>query len=219
VSAPRWSSPPPANQRLTSTTIKALPGHHAGWGLSDSRTTPVARRYPRAQLICCREDCDVAFVQIRSAQRFCSPDCQTKAKNDGRTPTGNRPGRPRRVIRTEPTPAHRDVPLLRQGIKLEWKAAKSPTPSTDQSFPDLQEATSGQGQHSPLDPDQGFLDPSPRRFNAVRPAAGSNPSRVKTLLDMAHSRGGIGAWEITELAHLRGIDPSAPLRTIFARGM
>jgi hypothetical protein len=134
------------------------------------------------------------------------------------------PRPPRRVIRTEPTPAHRGVPLLRQGIKLEWKAPKglcpkAPRTKPDQSSPDDTGAELGQGQHSPLDPDQGFLDPSPRSFKAVRPAAGSNPSRVKTLLDMAHSRKGIGAWEITELAHLRGIDPSAPLRTIFARGM
>jgi hypothetical protein len=174
----------------------------------------VARRYPRAQLICCREGCDVGFVQIRSAQRFCSSECQTKSKNDSRTPTGQRPGRPRRVIRTEPTPAHRDVPLLRQGVKLEWKAP-APRANPDQSFPRSLGAELGEGHHSLPDPDQGFLSPTDARFEAIRPAAGSNPSRTKLLLDKAHSRAGITSFEIAELAHLRGIDPAAPLRTIW----
>jgi hypothetical protein len=47
--------------------------------------------------------------------------------------------------------------------------------------------------------------------------AGSNPKRTALLLDKAHSPKGVNAWEIAELAHLRGIDPAAPLRTIFAR--
>jgi hypothetical protein len=77
-----------------------------------------------------------------------------------------------------------------------------------------------QGHRSPLDPDQGFLDPSDVRFEHVkRPDAGSNPSRAALLLDKAHSRLGVTSFEIAELAHLRGIDPSAPLRTIFARGL
>jgi hypothetical protein len=181
----------------------------------------VAGRYARAQLICCRADCDVAFVQIRSGQRFCSPECQVKAKNDSRTPTGQRPGCPRRVIRTEPTPAHRDVVLLRQGIKLEWKAPKglcpkAPRTNPDQSFPGSPGAELGEGHRRPPNPDQSFLDPTDARLEAIkRPAAGSNPSRVKLLLDKAHSRTGITSFEIAELAHLRGIDPSAPLQTIW----
>jgi hypothetical protein len=178
----------------------------------------VARRYPRAQLICCRADCDVSFVQIRPGQRFCSSECQIKAKNDSRTPTGQRPGRPRRVIRTEPTPAHRDVVLLRRGVKLEWKAP-APRANPDQSFPRSLGAESGEGHRSPPELDQGFLDPTDARFEAIRPAAGSNPSRVKLLLAEAHSRTSIDAWGIAELAHLRGLDPAAPLRTIFARGV
>jgi hypothetical protein len=47
--------------------------------------------------------------------------------------------------------------------------------------------------------------------------AHSNPERANLLLDKAHSPKGIDAWEIAELAHLRGLDPAAPLRTIFAR--
>jgi hypothetical protein len=35
----------------------------------------------------------------------------------------------------------------------------------------------------------------------------------------AHSRKGIDAWEIAELAKLRGISPWVPLRVIIAEGI
>jgi hypothetical protein len=46
---------------------------------------------------------------------------------------------------------------------------------------------------------------------------GRDSSRLATLLDAAHSRRGLNAWEIAELARLRGIDPAAPLNQIFGR--
>jgi hypothetical protein len=45
----------------------------------------------------------------------------------------------------------------------------------------------------------------------------ADEGRVTLLLDKAHSRTGISSFEIAELAKLRGIDPSAPLKVIFAR--
>jgi hypothetical protein len=41
-------------------------------------------------------------------------------------------------------------------------------------------------------------------------------SRLQTLLDKAHSKRGITSFEIAELAHLRGIPASAPLKVIFS---
>jgi hypothetical protein len=40
--------------------------------------------------------------------------------------------------------------------------------------------------------------------------------RLSTLMAKGHSKGGINAWEIAELAKLRGISPWAPLRVILA---
>src|SRR5262249_22078943 len=110
--------------------------------------TAMTRRIHRAQLICRREGCDAAFVRIRTNQRFCSDDCQVKAKNDRRTPTGNRPGRPRRVIRTEPTPAYprNAIPVILNLPKRTRLAASE--------NPDLADSTA-----SVSDPDQSFLDP------------------------------------------------------------
>jgi hypothetical protein len=49
-------------------------------------------------------------------------------------------------------------------------------------------------------------------------AAPDTPSdRLKALMALAHSRGGIGPWEVAELAKLRGISPWAPLRVILAK--
>jgi hypothetical protein len=41
--------------------------------------------------------------------------------------------------------------------------------------------------------------------------------RLSELMALAHSRGGIGPWEVAELAKLRGISPWAPLRVILAK--
>jgi hypothetical protein len=41
--------------------------------------------------------------------------------------------------------------------------------------------------------------------------------RISTLMALAHSRGGIGPWEVAELARLRGISPWAPLSVIIAK--
>jgi hypothetical protein len=44
----------------------------------------------------------------------------------------------------------------------------------------------------------------------------SDSPRLSTLMAKAHSRGGINAWEIAELAKLRGRSPWAPLSVILA---
>jgi hypothetical protein len=36
-------------------------------------------------------------------------------------------------------------------------------------------------------------------------------------MEKAHSRGGVNAWEIAEIAKLRGRSPWAPLRIIIAK--
>lgn len=41
-------------------------------------------------------------------------------------------------------------------------------------------------------------------------------ARIAELMALAHSRTGINAWEIAELAKLRGISPWAPIRVIVA---
>jgi hypothetical protein len=40
--------------------------------------------------------------------------------------------------------------------------------------------------------------------------------RLSELMAKAHSKGGIGPWEVAELAKLRGRSPWAPLRVILA---
>jgi hypothetical protein len=150
--------------------------------------------------VCCREGCDGAFAQLRQGQRFCSAECQIKAKNDARTPTGNRPGRPRRVVRTERTPAY---PVNAAPVILHLGKRREAPENSDLA----------QGYNETSFPDQGFLDQPPPRFERPRPH--SDHKRTDDLLAKAHSRGGIGAWEIAELAHLRGISPSAPLKEIF----
>jgi hypothetical protein len=42
-------------------------------------------------------------------------------------------------------------------------------------------------------------------------------NRLKALLDKAHSRGGVNAFEIATIAKLRGISPWAPVAKILAR--
>jgi hypothetical protein len=55
---------------------------------------------------------------------------------------------------------------------------------------------------------------------SVDMAASEAPSdRLSTLMAKAHSREGIDAWEIAELAKLRGISPWVPLRVIIAEGI
>jgi hypothetical protein len=46
--------------------------------------------------------------------------------------------------------------------------------------------------------------------------SGADGGRIESLLALANSRRGLNAWDIAELARLRGIDPDAPLRVIFA---
>jgi hypothetical protein len=41
-------------------------------------------------------------------------------------------------------------------------------------------------------------------------------ARISELMAKGHSREGINAWEIAELAKLRGISPWSPLRVILA---
>jgi hypothetical protein len=41
--------------------------------------------------------------------------------------------------------------------------------------------------------------------------------RIAELMALAHSRTGIDAWQVAELAKLRGISPWAPLRIILAK--
>jgi hypothetical protein len=63
-------------------------------------------------------------------------------------------------------------------------------------------------------PEAMSIPPSVDRSASDRQDAPSN--RLSELMDKAHSRGGINAWEIAELAKLRGISPWAPLRVILA---
>jgi hypothetical protein len=42
-------------------------------------------------------------------------------------------------------------------------------------------------------------------------------NRLSELMALAHSRGGIGPWEVAELARLRGMSPWAPLSVIIAK--
>jgi hypothetical protein len=66
------------------------------------------------------------------------------------------------------------------------------------------------------------LSPTPP---VVSPIVDTSPSdrqdtaadRLSELMALAHSRGGIGPWEVAELAKLRGISPWAPLRVILAK--
>jgi hypothetical protein len=41
--------------------------------------------------------------------------------------------------------------------------------------------------------------------------------RLSVLMDKAHSRVGVNAWEVAEIAKLRGISPWSPLAKIIAR--
>jgi hypothetical protein len=49
-----------------------------------------------------------------------------------------------------------------------------------------------------------------------RAAHGSPHTRISELMEKGHSRTGITAWEIAELAKLRGISAWAPLKVILA---
>jgi hypothetical protein len=46
------------------------------------------------------------------------------------------------------------------------------------------------------------------------PLTDARNARISALMTLAHSRGGIDAWQIAELAKLRNISPWAPLRVI-----
>jgi hypothetical protein len=52
---------------------------------------------------------------------------------------------------------------------------------------------------------------------AASDAPSAAADRLTFLMDRAHSRTGINAWEVAELAKLRGISPWAPLRVIIAQ--
>jgi hypothetical protein len=64
--------------------------------------------------------------------------------------------------------------------------------------------------------------PSPSTLPNIPPSvdmAASEPqsSRLAVLMAKAHSREGIDAWEVAELAKLRNISPWSPLRIIIAK--
>jgi hypothetical protein len=62
-----------------------------------------------------------------------------------------------------------------------------------------------------LSPTLAALPPTVDRSTSDAPGA-----RLSELMEKAHSRGGVTAWEIAELAKLRGISPWAPLAKIIA---
>jgi hypothetical protein len=61
------------------------------------------------------------------------------------------------------------------------------------------------------------VDRSPSDRPTPRAKAVTANERISTLMALAHSRGGIGPWEVAELARLRGISPWAPLSVIIAK--
>jgi hypothetical protein len=73
----------------------------------------------------------------------------------------------------------------------------------------------GQANPQPLAPTPVKLRPTVDRSPSERQDTPSN--RLSELMAKAHSRGGIDAWEIAELAKLRGISPWAPARVIMAK--
>jgi hypothetical protein len=70
----------------------------------------------------------------------------------------------------------------------------------------------GEPSGQPVAPEAITIPPSVDMAASDAPA-----SRLDVLMAKAHSRGGIDAWEIAELAKLRGISPWAPLAKIIAR--
>jgi hypothetical protein len=71
--------------------------------------------------------------------------------------------------------------------------------------------------HAGKAPGQPLLSTPPNIPPTVDRSVSDSPSaRIAELMALAHSRTGINAWEIAELAKLRGISPWAPLRVIIA---
>jgi hypothetical protein len=52
---------------------------------------------------------------------------------------------------------------------------------------------------------------------SARTPASDSPNRLSELMEKAHSRGGVTAFEIAEIARARGISPWAPEAKIIAR--
>jgi hypothetical protein len=63
----------------------------------------------------------------------------------------------------------------------------------------------------PLSPEAITIPPT------VKTPASDSPSRLSVLMEKAHSRGGVNAFEIAEIAKLRGISAWAPLSVIIAK--
>jgi hypothetical protein len=53
--------------------------------------------------------------------------------------------------------------------------------------------------------------------DSVDRSASESPSRLSVLMEKAHSRVGVNAFEIAEIAKLRGISAWAPVAKIIAR--
>ena len=63
------------------------------------------------------------------------------------------------------------------------------------------------------------LAPAPTNIppSVDRSATDSPSARLSELMAKAHSRGGVTAWEVAEIAKLRGISAWAPLSVIIAK--
>jgi hypothetical protein len=66
----------------------------------------------------------------------------------------------------------------------------------------------------PLSPTLPTISPTVDRSSSDPPATTSY--RLSELMEKAHSRGGVTAWEIAEIARARNISPWAPLSVIIA---
>jgi hypothetical protein len=64
------------------------------------------------------------------------------------------------------------------------------------------------------------LNSVPPTVDSSLSAAPYNPSaRLEELMARANSRGGVNAWEIAEIAKLRGVSPWAPLHVIIGKSI
>jgi hypothetical protein len=73
-------------------------------------------------------------------------------------------------------------------------------------------STSGKTPGQPVAPGVTIVPPK-----AKTPLSDAPNARLDALMALAHSPRGIDAWQLAELAKLRGISPWAPARVIMAR--
>ena len=74
-------------------------------------------------------------------------------------------------------------------------------------------STTGKAPGRPVAPGVTIVPPSASRALSDSPSA-----RISALMALAHSsRGGIDAWQVAELAKLKGVSPWAPLRVIIGQ--